>query len=124
MATLLGSRNRHGSGCPATVCDDIAVAVTDQHSADQHSADQTSNHGADPYSGVDPSWEPSADWGWHGTFPLAGPLAGWFTAIALFAMLIGNHRSHVEDIFLIGLGTLLVVMLLAGHLKARKAKRR
>jgi hypothetical protein len=39
-------------------------------------------------------------------------------------MLIGNQRSHVEDVYLIGLGTLLVVMLIASHLKARKARRR
>ncbi len=77
----------------------------------------------DPHR-VDTDREPSADWGWHGTFPLAGPLAGWFTAFALFAMLIGNHRSHVEDIYLVGLGTLLVVMLIGSRLKARKVKRR
>lgn len=91
------------------VCEDVAVAVTDQPST---------------YHEVDPDREPSADWGWHGTFPRAGPIAGWFTAFALFAMLIGNHRSHVEDFYLIGLGTLLVMMLISHHLKARKAKRR
>jgi Protein of unknown function (DUF2631) len=94
------------------------VAVIDQHSAEQHPA-----HGADPF-GMDPDREPSADWGWHGNFPVAGPLAGWFTAIALFAMLIGNHHSHVENGYLAGLGTLLVVMLIGSHLKARKARRR
>ena len=96
------------------VCDDAAVARTDPHSADQHPT----------HHGVDPDREPSADWGWHGTFPRAGPIAGWFTAFALFAMLIGNQRSHVEDVYLIGLGTLLVVMLITSHLKARKARRR
>ncbi len=87
--------------------------TTDQHPAGTHSI-----------HGVDPQEEPSADWGWHGGFPVAGKLAGWFTALALFAMLIGNHRSHVEDVYLIGLGTLLVVILLASHLKAYKARRR
>jgi Protein of unknown function (DUF2631) len=95
------------------------VALTDQHPAEAHST----HHGVDPH-GVDPDREPSADWGWHGTFPRAGPIAGWFTAFALFAMLIGNHRSHVEDFYLIGLGTLLVMMLIGSHLKARKAGRR
>jgi hypothetical protein len=93
------------------------VAVTDQHSADQHPADQHPAHSAYQV-GLDPDREPSADWG----FPVAGPLAGWFTAVALFAMLIGNHRSHVENVFLISLGALLVVALIAHHLKARKAK--
>lgn len=106
------------------VCENDAVALTDQHSADQDSTRSGhSTHGAD-LNGVDPHEEPSADWGWHGTFPRAGKAAGWFTAFALFAMLIGNHRSHVEDAYLVGLGALLVLMLIASHLKARKARRR
>jgi hypothetical protein len=95
------------------------VAVTDQHSADRHPTD----HGADPVD-MDPTREPSADWGWHGTFPRAGPIAGWFTAFALFMMVIGNHRSHVEDVWLVGLGLLLVVMLIGSHLSNRRARRR
>ena len=95
------------------------MAVTDQPPAKAHTT-----KGAHPTQGVDPQEEPSADWGWHGCFPVAGKLAGWFTALALFAMLIGNHTSHVEDVYLVGLGTLLVVMLLASHLKAYKARRR
>jgi hypothetical protein len=55
---------------------------------------------------------------------VAGPIAGWITAFALFAMLLGNHDSHVEDVWLIGLGLLLVMMLIGSHLNARKAKRR
>jgi Protein of unknown function (DUF2631) len=90
------------------VCDDVSVALPNQHST---------------HYGADPDREPSADWGWHGTFPRAGPIAGWFTAFALFAMLIGNHRGHTEDVYLIGLGSLLVVMLIGSHLKARKARR-
>jgi len=110
------------------VCENDPVALTDQHPGDQHSADQhATQHPLDPHRasphGLDSDREPSADWGWHGTPTRAGKAAGWFTAIALFAMLIGNHRSHVEDAYLIGLGTILVVTLLASHLKARKAKR-
>ncbi len=104
---------------PPVVCDDATVAVTDQHSADQHST----GHGVDP-AGVDPHREPSADWGWHGSFPVAGPIAGWLTAFALFAMLIGNHQSRVEDIWLVGLGLLLVAMLIGHHRSSRKARRR
>ncbi|HEV7452323.1 MAG TPA: DUF2631 domain-containing protein [Pseudonocardiaceae bacterium] len=95
------------------------MAATDQHPADQHST----GHGMDPH-GLDPNREPSADWGWHGGFPLAGPIMGWFTAFALFAMLIGNHRSHVEDVWLVSLGLLLVVMLIGSHLNSRKSRRR
>ncbi len=44
--------------------------------------------------------------------------------VALFAMLIGNHESRIEDAWLIGLGLLLVVMLIGSHLNSRKARRR
>jgi Protein of unknown function (DUF2631) len=94
------------------------VVVTAQRPAEQHST-----HGVDPFD-EDPDREPSADWGWHGNFPRAGPIAGWITAFALFAMLIGNHQSHVEDVYLIGLGIVLVGMLIGHHVKARKARRR
>ncbi len=91
---------------------------------DQHPADQDSPHGEQPIPGVDPEEEPSAAWGWHGTPQRAGKIAGWFTAFALFAMLIGNNEGHMGDFFLVAPGTILVVMLIASHLKARKAKRR
>ena len=94
------------------------MAVTDQHSTEAH----TSHGAGSPFD--DAEREPSVDWGWHGSFPRAGKAAGWFTAIALFAMLIGNHQSHVEDVYLIVLGTVLVVMLIASHVKAYKRKRR
>ena len=54
----------------------------------------------------------------------AGKTAGWVTAFTLFAMLIGNHQSHVEDAYLVCLGTVLVVMLVGSHVKAYKQKRR
>jgi hypothetical protein len=101
------------------VCDDVGVTATDQHPADQDST-----RGVHSTDGVDPDEEPSAAWGWHGTPQRAGKIAGWFTAIALFAMLIGNNEGHVGDFFLIAPGTILVVMLIASHLKARRAKRR
>ena len=99
---------------PSQMCENIAVASTDQHPAEQHSLQ----------NGVDPGEEPSAAWGWHGTPTRAGKIAGWFTAFALFAMLIGNNEGHTGDFFLIAPGALLVVMLIASHFKARKAKRR
>ena len=95
------------------------MTVTDHHPAGRDSA-----HGAQPIAGVEPEDEPSAAWGWHGTPQRAGKIAGWFTAFALFAMLIGNNEGHVGDFFLIAPGTILVVMLIASHFKARKAKRR
>lgn len=73
--------------------------------------------------GVDPYQEPSVEWGWHGGFPRASRIAGWFTAAALFFMLIGNHENNVENWWLIGLGTGLVVLLVADELKRRSSWR-
>ena len=113
------SRPAAGMRRQLPVCDDVGVSVTDQHPADQDST-----YGGPSIHGVDPDEEPSAAWGWHGTPQRAGKIAGWFTAIALFAMLIGNNEGHVGDFFLISPGAALVVMLIASHFKARKAKRR
>jgi hypothetical protein len=93
--------------------------MTDRHSTETSVAPET--HLA---HGVDPDEEPSAAWGWHGSFPRAGRIAGWFTAFALFAMIIGNREGNTEVVYLICLGTLLVVMLIASHVKAYKQKRR
>lgn len=102
------------------------MAATDQHSADQHSTDQ---HSADQHSTAvavhsADAEEPSAEWGWHGGFPRATNIAGWITAIALFAMIYKNHTTSVEDAWLIGLGTLIVVMLIGGSISRRRSRRR
>ncbi|GLZ31294.1 hypothetical protein Lesp02_34820 [Lentzea sp. NBRC 105346] len=73
---------------------------------------------------VDPHEEPSHEWGWHGTFPKATRIAGWFTAIAMFAMLIGNHHGFTEDLWLIGTGIGLVAFLIWDQVRGRTSWRR
>ncbi|OLR91520.1 DUF2631 domain-containing protein [Actinokineospora bangkokensis] len=68
---------------------------------------------------VSPADEPSAEWGWHGGFPRGTVIAGVFCALAMFAMLIGNHETRTEDLWLIGIG---VVMLAGIGWKAHKAR--
>ncbi|MFC3961127.1 DUF2631 domain-containing protein [Nocardia jiangsuensis] len=51
---------------------------------------------------VDTADVPSAAWGWSGESPKTFRIAGWFVALALLAMIIGNHNGRVEDIFLVG----------------------
>jgi hypothetical protein len=77
-----------------------------------------------PANAVDTHDEPSAEWGWHGGFPRATRIAGWVTAAVMFLMLIGNHRGHTEDIWLIGIGTAIVIALVVDRVRARTAWRR
>ncbi|SDC66172.1 DUF2631 domain-containing protein [Actinokineospora iranica] len=53
---------------------------------------------------VNPQDEPSAEWGWHGSFPKGTLIAGVLVGLAMFAMLIGNHTGATEDLWLIGVG--------------------
>ncbi len=79
--------------------------------------------GVDP-TRVDANTEPSAEWGWHGEFPRATEFAGWFTAVALLFMIIGNHESNIENLWLIALGGGLILMLIGGRLANRGPWRR
>lgn len=72
-----------------------------------------------PSQAIDPTDEPSVEWGWHGGFPKGTQIAGWFCTISMFLMLIGNHQGLVqtgrpadEDYFLIIIGASMAVMLL------------
>ena len=75
-------------------------------------------------SAVDPQDEPSAEWGWHGSFPKGKAIAGWFTVFALLIMLIGNHTGRTEDLWLIGTAALLAFVLIRQQVRERKAWRR
>lgn len=73
---------------------------------------------------VDPRDEPSAEWGWHGSFPKGTRIAGWFTAFAMFVMLIGNHRGRTEDLWLIGVGAGIIILLVIDQVRRRTSWRR
>ena len=75
-------------------------------------------------NGVSPQDEPSAEWGWHGSFPRGRQVAGWFAAAACFLMLIGNQIGHVEDIYLVITGVVLVLLLIWDLNKRRNPWRR
>ncbi|HEX7658666.1 MAG TPA: DUF2631 domain-containing protein [Pseudonocardiaceae bacterium] len=76
-----------------------------------------------PRQTVDPNEEPSADWGWHGHFPVATQVIGWFVTLLIFLMLIGNQVGHVEDIWLVCIGAGLVILLLIDLARKRRAWR-
>jgi hypothetical protein len=44
----------------------------------------------------DPRDEPSAEWGWHGSFPNGSRIAGVVVAILLLVLLIGPYQTHLR----------------------------
>lgn len=111
----LDTRDEHArAGDPAHTIEH-ARAAEDAH---------TTDHGHGLVAHRDPHAEPSAEWGWHGTFPRAARIGGWALAATFLLMLIGNHRGRVEDIWLIGLTLLTVVVLVRDHAKRRTSWRR
>lgn len=72
---------------------------------------------------VDPRDEPSAEWGWHGSFPKATRIAGWISAIAMFAMIYNNHENNTENVWLVGGGLAIVILLLLDLRRSRTAWR-
>ena len=77
-----------------------------------------------PTHQVSPADEPSVEWGWHGSFPRATRVAGWVVAAVMFLMLIGNHRGYVENLWLIGIGTGLIILLIIDQVRRRTSWRR
>jgi Protein of unknown function (DUF2631) len=84
--------------------------------------EQTSQETA--LSTVDLADEPSAEWGWHGEAPRLVRGAGWVSVAILLVFLIGNHRGHVEDLWLIGMTVILVVILLRDAVRRRTSWRK
>lgn len=64
------------------------------------------------HNGVSTLDEPSAAWGWHdiGRGPIQ--IAGWISVLFLLGFNFGNHRGHVETIFLLTFAALIAIGLL------------
>lgn len=92
----------------------LAQRDLDGHGVQARSRTEIDTHG------VDPAEEPSAEWGWHGGFPKASRIAGWLTAASMFFMLIGNHEGYTENVWLVAIGSCLVIALVADALKSRR----
>ena len=107
-STEVEVRDEHGV---ARRPDEHGVARQDR---DEHGV----THHRDPYA------EPSADWGWHGTFPKTARIGGWVIAVILLLMLIGNHTGRVEDLWLIGTALFVIIVLLWDQAKRRTSWRR
>ena len=73
--------------------------------------------------GVSAADEPSAEWGWSGTFPNATRIAGVVVAIILLVLLLGPYQSHLQDFWMIPIALGLVAMVARGIIKRRNAWR-
>ncbi|AWK75641.1 DUF2631 domain-containing protein [Rhodococcus sp. NPDC019627] len=71
---------------------------------------------------VDTAEVPSAAWGWSGEAPKTFRFLGWFFALFLLLMIIGNHTGRVEDLWLVGCAGLMVVVLVRDILQRRKPR--
>ena len=72
-----------------------------------------------PRVGVDPRDEPSAEWGWHGSFPNATRIAGVVSALILLVLLIGPYQTHLQDFWMIPLALGILVLIVYGTVKRR-----
>lgn len=73
---------------------------------------------------VSPEDEPSAEWGWHGSFPRGTVIAGVVSAIALVLMMVGPYQSHTQDLWLIGIAALILLGIVLQAIRKRNSWRR
>ena len=75
-------------------------------------------------SRVDPRDEPSAEWGWHGSFPNATRIAGVVVAILLLLLLLGPYQVRLQDFWMIPIALGILVFVVRGTIKRRNAWRK
>ncbi|MGZ8179954.1 DUF2631 domain-containing protein [Williamsia sp. SKLECPSW1] len=83
---------------------DTEIAKTDDHSHDLEVADTGWRR--------EPTDAPSARFGWHGESKTTMRVSGWISGLILLAMIIGNHKGHVEDWWLVGFTAALWLVLI------------
>lgn len=71
-------------------------------------------------TGVDPRDEPSAEWGWHGSFPNGLRISGVVVAILLVVMLVGPYQSRTQDVWLVPMALGLLGLIVWGSIKRRR----
>lgn len=64
------------------------------------------------HNGVSTLDEPSAAFGWHNIGERATQLAGWTSVLVLLAYNFGNHKGHVETIYLLTFASLIAIGLI------------
>lgn len=84
--------------------------------------DKVSSEPVVAVSKADTAEVPSADWGWSGESLKTFRFFGWFFALFLLAMLIGNHEGLVEAWYLIGFAALMALILVRDKVMRRKPR--
>ncbi|MEU0541657.1 DUF2631 domain-containing protein [Nocardia sp. NPDC005978] len=79
-------------------------------------------HSAGVVTKVDTAEVPSAAWGWSGESRRTFRVAGWVVVFILLAMIIGNHKGKVEDIYLVGFAALLAGIMIRDSFLQRKPR--
>lgn len=73
---------------------------------------------------VDPHDEPSAEWGWHGSFPRTKLAAGTISILILVAFIFGSYQSRTQDLWLIGVALFIAYGMARQIMAKRNAWRR
>lgn len=63
------------------------------------------------------------EWGWHGEMGKWGRRLTIIPILFLLAMLFGNHRGRMEDIWLIGIAAFMVLLLIVDARRRKNAWR-
>jgi hypothetical protein len=63
------------------------------------------------------------EWGWHGEMGKWGRRLAIIPIVFLVAMVFGNHRGKLEDIWLIGFAALMVLLLVVDARRRKNAWR-
>jgi hypothetical protein len=74
--------------------------------------------------GVAPIDEPSAEWGWHGSFPNAQRVAGVVVAIVILVLMIGPYQNRLQDFWMVPIALGLLALIVRGTIKRRNAWRK
>jgi hypothetical protein len=99
----------------------VVAAATSSTDEQEHSTEpappEHEAHGVEPHGAE--ADEPSADWGWHGSFPVGGRVTGWISIVFLFCMAFFDHEGLSQTWWLVVLASVLAVALLAKDVTRR-----
>jgi hypothetical protein len=73
---------------------------------------------------VDPQDEPSAEWGWHGSFPKGKVAGGVVSIIFLIIFTFGPYQSRTQDLWLYGTALLILGLIVWQVARSRNSWRR